>query len=98
MHCIFCDFFCVFEITLFIYLVNISETSVCGDHKFSQQVHFANILTIRICLTALLNFGHLAQVLIDTTQDTSALLTFATLRGLVFSMSHNVPRKVVAME
>ena len=95
MHCIFCDFFCVFEITLFIYLVNISETSVCGDHKFSQQVHFANI---RICLTALLNFVHLTQVLINTAQDASALLTIATVRVLVFSISHNVRRKVVAME
>ena len=65
--CILWRFFvCLFEITLFIYLVNISETSVCGDNKFSQQVYFANILTIRICLTASLNFVHLTQVLINS--------------------------------
>ena len=96
MHCVFCDFFCLFEITLFIYLVNISKKSVCGDNKFSQQVYFANILTIRICITALLNFAHLTQVL--TQRYTSALLTFATVRVLVFSISHNAPPKVVAME
>ena len=98
MHCVFCDFFCLFEITLFIYLVNISETSVCGDHKFSQQVHFASILTIRACFNALLNFVHLTQVLIKTVQNIFALQTLATVRVLVFSISHNVPTKVVAME
>ena len=66
--------------------------------QYSKQAHFANILTIRICLIALLNFVHLTQILINTAQHTSALLTFATVRVLVFSIRHNVPTKEVAME